>query len=66
MSYAFMRDVPVGEGHYAEVRAAIGAAVPKGLVIHLAVRREGVSRVKLPAQILSSECCGSGAVTGRR
>ena len=41
MSYAFTRDVPVGEDHYAEVRAAIGAAVPEGLVVHLAVRRDG-------------------------
>ena len=39
MSYAFTGDVPVGEDHYAEVRAAIGAAVPEGLVVHLAVRR---------------------------
>jgi catechol 2,3-dioxygenase-like lactoylglutathione lyase family enzyme len=41
MSYAFTRDVPVGEDHYAEVRAAIGAAVPEGLVVHLAVRHAG-------------------------
>jgi hypothetical protein len=41
MSYAFTRDVPVGEDHYAEVRAAIGAAVPEGLVVHLAVHHAG-------------------------
>ena len=41
MSYAFTRDVPVDEHHYAEVRAAIGAAAPEGLVVHLVVRRDG-------------------------
>jgi catechol 2,3-dioxygenase-like lactoylglutathione lyase family enzyme len=41
MSYAFTRDVPVDEGHYAEVRAAIGAVTPEGLVVHLVVRRDG-------------------------
>jgi hypothetical protein len=41
MSYAFTRDVPAGEHHYAEVRAAIGAAAPEGLVVHLVVRRDG-------------------------
>ena len=45
MSYAFTRDVPAGEGHYAEVRAEIraatGGATPEGLVVHLAVRRDG-------------------------
>jgi hypothetical protein len=41
MSYAFTRDVPAGEHHYAEVRAAIGAAAPEGRVVHLVVRRDG-------------------------
>ena len=45
MSYAFTRDVPAGEGHYAEVRAEIraatGGATPEGLVVHLVVRRDG-------------------------
>ena len=45
MSYAFTRDVPVDEGHYAEVRAEIraatGGATPEGLVVHLVVRRAG-------------------------
>lgn len=41
MSYAFTRDVPVDEHHYAGVRAAIGAAAPEGLVVHLVVRRDG-------------------------
>ncbi len=41
MSYAFTRDVPVDEHHYAEVRTAIGAVTPEGLIVHLVVRREG-------------------------
>lgn len=41
MSYAFTRDVPADEDHYADVRAAIGAAAPEGLVVHLVVRRDG-------------------------
>ena len=41
MSYAFTRDVPADEHHYAEVRTAIGAAVPEGLIVHLVVRRDG-------------------------
>jgi catechol 2,3-dioxygenase-like lactoylglutathione lyase family enzyme len=45
MSYAFTRDVPVDEGHYAEVRteirAATGGVTPEGLVVHLVVRRDG-------------------------
>jgi catechol 2,3-dioxygenase-like lactoylglutathione lyase family enzyme len=45
MSYAFIRDVPVDEGHYAEVRtelrAATGGGTPEGLVVHLVVRRNG-------------------------
>ena len=41
MSYAFTRDVPIDESHYAEVRAAIGAVTPEGLVVHLVVRRDG-------------------------
>ena len=40
MSYAFTADAPAGEQHYAEVRAAIGAAAPEGLVVHLIVRRD--------------------------
>ena len=45
VSYAFTRDVPVDEGHYAEVRAEIraatGGATPEGLAVHLVVRRDG-------------------------
>jgi catechol 2,3-dioxygenase-like lactoylglutathione lyase family enzyme len=41
MSYAFTRDVPIDESHYGEVRAAIGAVTPEGLVVHLVVRRDG-------------------------
>jgi hypothetical protein len=40
MPYAFIRDVPISETQYAEVKAAIGDEFPKGLIAHLAVRRE--------------------------
>jgi hypothetical protein len=44
MSYAFVRDVPITESQYAEVRTGIeaetGGETPKGLVAHLAIRHE--------------------------
>ncbi len=44
MTYAFIRDVPITEAQYAEVRAGIEAATggetPKGLVAHLAIRQQ--------------------------
>ena len=45
MTYAFIRDVPITEAQYAEVRAGVDAAVggetPRGLVAHLVVRQAG-------------------------
>jgi hypothetical protein len=40
MPYAFIRDVPINDTQYAEVKAAIGDEFPKGLIVHLAVRQE--------------------------
>jgi hypothetical protein len=44
MTYAFIRDVPITEAQYAEVRAGIRSSIgddtPKGLVAHLAIRQE--------------------------
>jgi hypothetical protein len=39
MTYSFIRDVPIDEAQYAEVRSIIGQETPKGLVAHLVVRR---------------------------
>jgi hypothetical protein len=41
MTYAFIRDVPITQAQYDEVRAGIGNEVPKGLVAHLAIRQDG-------------------------
>ena len=41
MSYAFIQDVPADEKIYSQVRAKFGARPPKGLVSHLAVKRDG-------------------------
>jgi hypothetical protein len=41
MSYAFIRDVPISEAQYAEVRAELGDASPKGLITHLVLRQDG-------------------------
>jgi hypothetical protein len=40
MSYAFTRDVPFDEHQYGEIRNGIGPDLPKGLLVHLVVRRE--------------------------
>lgn len=44
MTYAFIRDVPINEAQYAEVRAGIdastGGEIPKGLVAHLVIRQD--------------------------
>ena len=40
MTYAFIRDVPISEDQYREVRAEIGDEVPKGLLTHLVFRRD--------------------------
>jgi len=40
MSYAFFYDVPGDKGMYEQVKAQIGEEQPKGLVLHLVVKRE--------------------------
>jgi hypothetical protein len=40
MTYAFIRDVPIDETQYNEVRSAIGDETPKGLVAHLVIRQD--------------------------
>ena len=40
MPYACFYDVPGGERMYAQVKAQIGEEQPKGLVLHLVVKRE--------------------------
>ena len=40
MSYAFFYDVPGDERMYEQVKAQIGEEQPKGLVLHLVVKRE--------------------------
>ena len=39
MTYAFMQDVPIDAVFYQRIAAGIGEAPPKGLVVHLAVKR---------------------------
>jgi hypothetical protein len=41
MSYAFVQDVPADEQLYRRIRAEIGDEDPKGLVAHLALKRDG-------------------------
>jgi hypothetical protein len=41
MPYTFFYDVPGDERMYAQVKAQIGEERPKGLVLHLVVKREG-------------------------
>jgi hypothetical protein len=41
MTYAFVQDVPADPEFYAQIRARIGDEAPKGLVLHLALQREG-------------------------
>jgi hypothetical protein len=40
MPYAFIQDVPADEGMYAEIRARLGDAPPKGLISHVVVPGE--------------------------
>jgi hypothetical protein len=40
MTYGFVRDIPIDEDQYAELRSAIGPETPKGLVAHLVVRQK--------------------------
>src|ERR1700722_3865904 len=41
MPYSFTRDVPFNEEQYAEIRSLIGDETPRGLITHLAIRRDG-------------------------
>lgn len=41
MSYGFIQDVPVNEHVYEKIKAGIGAERPKGLISHVAIKREG-------------------------
>jgi hypothetical protein len=40
MPYAFIQDVPADEEIYGDVRAQLGDVPPKGLVAHVAIKRE--------------------------
>src|SRR5262245_47600599 len=40
MTYAFVWDVAIDETLYGEIRAALGAETPKGLIVHLVLRQE--------------------------
>jgi hypothetical protein len=41
MSFAFVQDVPANETMYAQIKELLPDAAPAGLVVHLAVKREG-------------------------
>ena len=41
MPYAFIQDVPADENVYREIRAALGAEAPDGLIVHLVQKRDG-------------------------
>ena len=41
MAYGFIEDVPANEEMYAQVRARIGETPPKGLIAHIALKRDG-------------------------
>lgn len=41
MPYAYIQDVPANEHIYEQVKARLGDEPPKGLIAHLAVRRDG-------------------------
>jgi len=40
MTYAFVQDVPANERIYGEIRERLGDEPPKGLVTHVAMKRE--------------------------
>ena len=40
MTYGFIQDVPANEDIYREIRSALGAEAPAGLVAHLVLARE--------------------------
>jgi hypothetical protein len=41
MAYAFYMDVPIDEAIYERIRRKLGDVPPKGLIMHLVVKREG-------------------------
>ena len=41
MAYGFIEDVPADEHIYGQIRALLGDEPPKGLIAHVAVKREG-------------------------
>lgn len=41
MTYAFIQDVPADERFYEQIRPRLGQAPPKGLISHVAFKREG-------------------------
>ncbi len=41
MPFAFVQDVPANEAMYAQIKELLPAGAPAGLVVHLAVKREG-------------------------
>jgi hypothetical protein len=41
MPYAFVQDVPADAAVYAEIRKRIGDETPDGLIVHVAIEREG-------------------------
>lgn len=41
MPYGFIHDVPIDENMYRQIKAKLGDDVPKGLLCHVAFRREG-------------------------
>ena len=41
MPYAFVQDVPADERIYGQIRSRLGDHPPKGLVAHLALKRDG-------------------------
>jgi hypothetical protein len=40
MPYAFVQDVPATEEMYGEIKARLGDRPPKGLIAHVAIKRE--------------------------
>jgi hypothetical protein len=41
MAYAFQMDVPIGADVYHRIREGLGNEVPEGLIVHMAVERDG-------------------------
>ncbi len=41
MTYAYIRDLPIGTEHYERVMDEVGRDAPDGLIVHLVAKREG-------------------------